>query len=223
MEKVDGLAVFSVHEKILGAPLDPSRYNGLDRAARDVVARDIAATMVSFHRADPEAARAQNVPEAPIWPSSEVLLREAMPYLDEDRAAVARTVLRVREMGRDDAIVFGHFDTHGWNIALDPCGRLAGLFDFGHAGVGPLHRDLSYPAFIAADCARRVVDHYRALTGRPVDTARCLYAHAVLRLVELHDAAPAFKSTRAAAFARTMDDIASTIRAGRASASDPRP
>lgn len=202
-----GPALFSVHETIVGSSLEPADYAAMGLAERERIAGEIAATMVAFHRADPAAAREYGVPSAPVWPSVSALRTAADTYCDGQIAALAHAVLCQWQASGEDHIVFGHFDTHGWNMALSEDGTLAGLFDFGHAGVGPLHRDLSYPAFVGADFACRVAAQYATASGRAVDVQKILNTHAVLRLVELYEAAPCDKSVRATAFARTMADI----------------
>lgn len=204
-----GPALFSAHEAIAGPILTGDAYRAMDESAREKLAASIAATYVPFHAAGLADAQAAGVCAVPAWPSPEALAEMAAARLAPPAAALARSVLRRFAHDARDITVFGHFDTHGWNLALDESGvQVAGLFDFGHSGVGPLHRDLSYPAFVSADCAVRVARHYAASTGRRVDIARLLNTHAVLRLVELFDAAAEEIPSRSAAFCATMEAIA---------------
>lgn len=194
---------FSEHRKIEGEALDPAAYARLGPAARDGFARQIADTFVAFHRVPVARARRAGCPEAPCWPAPAELLAHADAHLDRRLFAAAQRTLAARERYGADRTVFGHFDTHGWNMAvdLDRC-RLNGLFDFGHSGVGPLHRDLSYPCFVDVDLAARVARQYEAVTGRAVDLGRILNAHATLRLVELAEAS-GDRAPFVAAIART--------------------
>lgn len=203
-----GPPVFSVHEAIRGTPLAPPAYDAMGEAAREALARDVARTYAAFHRADPTTARRAGVPHVPRWPDATTLYGTAETALEGDALRQAGAVLAIHETARSDTVVFGHFDTHGWNMALGVDHRLRGLFDFGHAGIGALHRDLSYPCFVAPDLAVRVARIYRRLAGRAVSTRRLLNAHAVLRLVELHEAAPDARHERARAFVHTAKIVA---------------
>lgn len=63
--------------------------------------------------------------------------------------------------------IFGFFDGHGWNMAFDSeAGRLNGVYDFADAGIGPLHQEFIYSAFIDADLTERIVAAYERFSGR---------------------------------------------------------
>jgi len=63
--------------------------------------------------------------------------------------------------------------------------RLNGIYDFGSAGFGPLHRDFIYSGVIAAELTALIVDAYEARTNRSLDRRRIEVLCGVLRLVEL--------------------------------------
>ncbi|MCF3935751.1 phosphotransferase [Acuticoccus sp. M5D2P5] len=181
--------LFSEHDKIDGAPIDPGAYARLDAPSRDRLAEDLAAFYRAAHTLSTEAALAAGVARVRIWPSYEAIAVAVRPHLSPDLMAYARATLdRAATYGPDTAVV-GHFDTHGWNMAYDhAAGRLAGLFDFAGAGVGDLHRDLSYPAFVHPDLVARIVARYRAIGPHPVDLTRILNSHATLRLLDVIEA-----------------------------------
>jgi aminoglycoside phosphotransferase (APT) family kinase protein len=86
--------------------------------------------------------------------------------------------------------VYGMFDCHGWNMAFDHTAqRLNGVYDFSDSGVGPLHQDFIYPAFIAPELPFRVADYYEQASGRTLDRVRITTLIGAHRLLELAAAA----------------------------------
>ncbi|WP_083660038.1 aminoglycoside phosphotransferase family protein [Acuticoccus yangtzensis] len=207
--------LFSEHPLIAGTMLDPAGYHALGEDERERLAGAVAGVYLALHAADPADVAAAGVAPVAPWPSAEALFDAVRRRLDPPLLARVADVLGRVAAGPDDHAVFGHFDTHGWNMAFDAAsGRLAGLFDFGDAGIGPRHRDLSYPSFISPDLTRRVVRLYVARGGRPVDLSRVFDCHTVLRVIELGSAgasAPSFTwalTDWLAALDRTLSDTA---------------
>ncbi|MEO1102923.1 MAG: aminoglycoside phosphotransferase family protein [Pseudomonadota bacterium] len=180
--------LMSEHRKIVGEPIDPERYAVLAEPTREALADDLAAFFAGIHAIPPAVVRAADCDAVRPWASSRSLLARLEGRVGAPILAMARQVVEAHDRyGRDD-VVFGQFDTHGWNMAFDTArDRLHGLFDFAGAGIGPLHRDLSYIFFVSPDLAVRVMARYGALTGRPVDAARAADAHGFLRVIELCD------------------------------------
>ncbi|UOM36122.1 phosphotransferase family protein [Acuticoccus sp. I52.16.1] len=181
--------LFSEHAMLRGAMVDPAAYHAMGPAARERLADDVAAVYVALHEVDTAQAQAAGVGRLPPWPPAAQLFDAAARVLDPPLLArVAATMGRVA-VSHPDALVFGHFDTHGWNMAYDAeAGRLTGLFDFGDAGLGARHTDLSYPSFVSPELTARVVRRYEARGGRPVDLPHVLDLHTVLRVIEIVDA-----------------------------------
>ena len=120
---------------------------------------------------------------------TDALVRQLLPLRSTASppglSAVADFILVAHAALPPERAVFGQFDTHGWNMAFDPhAGRLVGLFDFADAGVGPRHRDLSYPSFLSADFAARVARRVAA-GGEVVDVTRLAIEHGFIRLADL--------------------------------------
>lgn len=178
--------LFSEHRRLRGDMVDAAAYHGFDDATREQLAADLAATYAALHRIDLDDARAAGAGPVAAWASADAIFPALSAVLDPALLGAAARVLSVAATLPDEAAVFGHFDTHGWNMAFDlTAGRLAGLFDFGDAGIGPLHRDLSYPCFVSPDLAARTVRRYRSLTRHTVVLERVFTLHTVLRLVEV--------------------------------------
>lgn len=189
MTLVETPRLMSHHAMVPGTMVDPATYHGLDEAARDRLAATLGAAMVALHRADPHEARAAGAVDLAPWPAAATLFEAARARLEAPLLARVAEVLGRVAVADPDGVVFGHFDTHGWNMAYDmAANRLVGLYDFGDAGLGPRHRDLSYPSFVSPDLTARIVRHYEALGGRPVDLAHVYDLHTVLRLMEVVNA-----------------------------------
>ncbi len=86
--------------------------------------------------------------------------------------------------------IYGMFDCHGWNMAFDhKAQRLNGVYDFSDSGIGQLHQDFIYPAFISPELPLRMVAYYENACGRTLDCARIVTLIGAFRLVELASAA----------------------------------
>lgn len=181
--------LMSEHTMIAGDQVDPARYRALGEAARARLAHDVAGFYADIHTIAPAEVAAADCDALRPFAAPAPLLAPLAGRVEADLGAIAAAVAEAYAAYGPDARVFGHFDTHGWNMAYDVAAdRLVGLFDFAGCGVGDLHRDLSYPMFVSADLTRRVVADYRALTGRVVDLERVFAAHGYLRVIELSDA-----------------------------------
>jgi len=181
-----GAGLLSEHAKLDGVTVDPARYATLSRRARTRLAEDLAIFFADVHAIAPDRVARADCDALRPWETPDTYLARIRGRVGADVVALAREALTAHARHGADTMVFGQFDTHGWNMAYDlAADRLHGLFDFAGAGVGGLHRDLSYPLFVAADLADRVAAIYRTLTGRPVDLARIYDAHGALRAIEL--------------------------------------
>ncbi|WP_226578446.1 aminoglycoside phosphotransferase family protein [Acuticoccus sediminis] len=181
--------LFSEHPYLEGSLVDPATYHAMPETARDRLADEVAAVYVALHRIPVAEVEEAGIGRVAAWPSAERLFDAAARVLDPPLlASVGATLGRV-SVSLPDTMVFGHFDTHGWNMACDTAtGRLDGLFDFGDAGLGPRHTDLSYPSFVSPDLTLRVLRRYEARGGRPVDVDHVMDLHTVLRVVEVVEA-----------------------------------
>ena len=178
--------LYTVHRRVPGRPVDPANYEAFDDASRDRLADILARTFAAAHAVPAKEVAAAGIGRTPPWPGADALWQAVRPRLEAPLAALAADVIGGVAAQAPDRAVFGHFDTHGWNMAYDDAAqRLVGLFDFGNAGLGPRHTDLSYPSFVAPDLTHRVVVRYRDITGVRVDLDRVFAIHIVLRLVEV--------------------------------------
>ncbi|MEM8665563.1 MAG: phosphotransferase, partial [Pseudomonadota bacterium] len=176
------------HRKVLGEAVDEAAYGAMAGPVRAQLADDLARFFAAIHGVAPEAVWAADCDGLRPWPDGEALLKRLDGRVGPTTMAQAERTVAAHARHGPDEIVFGQFDTHGWNMAFDVrAGRLHGLFDFAGAGIGELHRDLSYPFFVSADLARQVVARYAAISGRDVDFARVADAHGYLRVIELCD------------------------------------
>ncbi|GAB5374575.1 MAG: aminoglycoside phosphotransferase family protein [Acuticoccus sp.] len=207
--------LMSEHTLIAGEAVDPARYARLDASERERLAHDLAAFYAEIHAIVPEAVAAADCDALRPFPPGVVLLDTLRGRIAPALYAEAEAIATAHDAAGPDMAVFGHFDTHGWNMAYDgAAGRLRGLFDFAGCGVGPLHRDLSYTMFVAPDLTRRIVAGYRTLTGRPVDLGRVFGAHGFLRVIELCAALDEGKAL--AQFVAALEAFVTSAAAGHA-------
>lgn len=180
-------ALIAMHEMVLGETVDAATYRTMDAAQREGLAQTLARWFADLHAIAPQTVRDAGCDRAAArWPSAERILTGLSDRLDPALLACAAHYLSRGLGDPPDRLVFGHFDSHGWNMAYDyTARRLVGLFDFGQAGIGSLHTDLSYPAFVSPDLAARTARAYAARTGRSIDVARVLDRHTTLLLLEI--------------------------------------
>ncbi len=189
--------LFSEHRMVPGETMDGERYRRLPAAAQAQLADDLAGAYAQMHAVPIDEALGAGCRMLPRWPAPQVVERSVLARLHEAKNVttdgdVKRIVAdyAAAEIGID-RLVFGQFDAHGWNMAFDNCQqRLTGLFDFAGAGVGPLHVDLCYPAFVDDALLVATVARYNAKTGRCADVHRARAAFGMLRCLELLDAQP---------------------------------
>ncbi|WP_439598691.1 phosphotransferase family protein [Falsiroseomonas sp.] len=189
-----GPPCFAWHAKLPGTSLLAAGYARLPEAARQRLAEDLAGFQAALHRLDPALLRQAGVGPLWEWPAPGAILQQALPRLPAGlRRAATRLAGDCAALPPDPGgLVFGHFDTHGWNLAFDhAAGRLHGVFDFGTSGFGPLHRDFLAPSFIAPDLTRRMMAQYEALTGLRLDRDRIALLTGLQRLMEFGEATEA--------------------------------
>ncbi len=185
---VRGPRPFSRHAMIPGRPLLPSDYAHLAEPARARLAEDLARFLAELHALPPSAMRQAGAGPilAPVPP--EEIADRALPLLPSGvRGRAEATLAAWARLGPDPhGEVFGHFDVHGWNLAFDhAAGQLNGAFDFGCAGIGPLHQEFVQPAQVSPDLAARLARAYERMSGREVDHARVSVLIGTFRLGEL--------------------------------------
>ncbi len=200
-----GPVVFSAHDRVPGEILEPHSWAELSERERDRLADDVAAFFAACHAVPIDAAVAAGAAALRPRPSAREVAAAIVGRLPPNLAAVADFILVAHASLPPERAVFGQFDTHGWNMAYDRAARrLVGLFDFADAGVGPRHRDLSYPSFLSPDFAGRVARRVAA-GGEAVDVTRLAIEHGFIRLADLAASdeplplAEAFGAWRAAA------------------------
>lgn len=188
MRLLGGPLLISEHEKLAGDAIDTARYAELSQHARMRLALDLATFFAEIHAVPSELVARASCDGLRVWPPAPALLAKIDGRVPAATFAAAERALAAHERHGPDEMVFGQFDLHGWNMAYDLASdRLNGLFDFAGAGVGGLHRDLSYPLFVGPDLADRVIAIYSSATGRAVDRERVYDAHGALRAIELCD------------------------------------
>lgn len=182
----DAEGLFSQHRKIPGRALYPEQYAGLDDGQRQALAEALARLHAQVHAIPPGLAEAAGArPIVPPRPMDEI--RAALAGRARITPFVMAMTARYEALPLD-RMVFGQFDGHGWNMAFDhERGVLGGMYDFGDAGIGPLHADLGYSAWVHPSLCRRVSRAYAALTGYPADPETAVLHNAVLRLAEHAD------------------------------------
>jgi hypothetical protein len=184
----DGDEPFTEHRKIPGDKLLADDYLMLGEGSRNALATRMAQLYAELHQLP--LARMQQAGAVAVdpWMSPQEILDKALPRLPRGYKGWARKVVAAyRKLSiQGDELVFGYFDGHGWNMAFDfTTGTLNGVYDFGDAGFGSRHRDLSYSNWIAADLTLRIIDRYEELTRHKVDRDLVMLYTSALRLAEL--------------------------------------
>ena len=188
MTLFEGQPLFSAHRTLPGDHLPPAAYAALPEAAKARLGATLGTFYARLHSVPTDLTLAAGALPARAWADTDVLLEKAVPAIPEALRDSARDIIRhYAALGPDPhGQTCGYFDGHGWNMAFDfTRNRLAGLYDFADAGIGPVHREFVYPAFIARDLVLRIIDVYSAETGRRPDQRRIDILTAALRLSEL--------------------------------------
>jgi aminoglycoside phosphotransferase (APT) family kinase protein len=183
-----GPPLFSCHAKLKGEHLLAPHYARLSIRAREQLAADVALFFAELHALDHTAMKAAGAGPIGSWLPPDEILRQAWPLLPPDLHDYAeRTIKAWQDLGPDPhGTVYGHFDSHGWNMAFDrDAERLTGIYDFGDSGFGDLHKEFVPPSWISPDFVERLAKDYEQLTGRAIDLQRGTLTCGVLRLSEL--------------------------------------
>jgi aminoglycoside phosphotransferase (APT) family kinase protein len=183
-DQVDGCAIFAVHTKIAGQPLESGLYEHLSPGARYRLITELANFFYQAHRVP--LALACEWLDLQSWGEStaEVLapLYGKLEWFDAQTVALIGQglsgVLEKKQINlfnetveafeglESDAsnLVFGHGDLHGYNMAIeaDELGpKLTGVFDFGSAGILDVHEDFFRLSLISEDLLERVIYIYQ--------------------------------------------------------------
>ena len=184
--------LFSRHTKIKGEHLLGEHYEKLPSAAREKLAEELARFYAEIHALDPHLMRQAGATEILPWRPVVEIRAKALPLVpDELRALCEKTIAAYEVLPTDPlGTTYGFFDGHGWNMAFDherQC--LNGVYDFADSGFGPLHQDFVYSSLIAPELTRMIVDRYRRMTGRPIDSERVSLLIGMHRLSDLAELA----------------------------------
>ncbi len=184
----EGPEPFTQHRKIPGGALGSAQYGALDEGRRNALATRIAQFYAELHALPLGRLQAVGAVGAEPWMAPDDIADGATPRLPRGyKGFLNRTVAAYRKLSiAGPELVFGYFDGHGENMAFDMAtGMLNGMFDFGDAGFGARHRDLSYSNAISADLTARVIDRYEALSCVPVDRQKVALYTSASRLAVL--------------------------------------
>lgn len=184
--------LFSRHTKIKGEHLLREHYEKLGPAAREKLAEELARFYAEIHARDPHLMRGAGATGILPWRPVAEIRAKALPLVpDEHRALCERTIAAYEALTADPlGMTYGFFDGHGWNMAFDhEKQHLNGVYDFADSGFGPLHQDFVYSSLIAPELTRMIVDRYRRMTGRQIDSERVSLLIGMHRLSDLAELA----------------------------------
>ena len=204
---VEGPPLFSWHEMLRGEQVQAADYHRLPEGARDRLGRDLGRFLAELHRVGVPAARDAGAVELAPWTPPGEVLSVIHPMLPPGMAVRAERVVADFVALPPDPLgqVYGHFDSHGWNMAFDPVGQvLNGVYDFADSGIGPRHQEFIYAGLVSFDLMGRVVRAYEAEAGLALDPARIATVAGMHRLWELAEGAGTM-TERAAYVARFAD------------------
>ena len=200
---------FSHHPKIAGQHLVKAQYQQLPEVRRQQLGEAMALFYAQLHALPVPLMQVAGAGPVEPWLPPEEMLRRAWPALPPAlRDYAAGCVGNWQALPPDPhGSMFGYFDGHGWNMAFDhAAGRLNGLYDFGDAGIGELHREFIYSNWISRDLTARIVGAYEGLSGKVLDRDRIELLSAVQRVWELAEYAD--DPSRAGAMVQTLAEWA---------------
>lgn len=209
LELHEGPPLFTRHAKLPGEHLVSVQYAQLSPSRRQQLGEAMALFYTQLHGLPMAVVQAAGAKPLGAWLTPDEMLRQAWPLLPEDLRSYAEDrISQWRALPPDPyGTVFGYFDGHGWNMAFDhDAGRLHGLYDFGDAGVGDLHREFIYSNWISRDLTDRIIDGYERISGKVIDRHRVELLSGVLRIWEV--ATCADRPRQVEAMVRTLADWA---------------
>lgn len=209
LELHEGPPLFTRHAKLPGEHLISAQYARLTKSARQRLGEAMAQFYAQLHALPMVPLRAAGARTIEAWLVPDEMLRRAWPALPEGlRSYVEDRIAAWQALPADPlGQVFGFFDGHGWNMAFDhEASRLNGLYDFGDAGFGDLHRELVYSNWISRDLTARIADGYEGISGKVLDRDRIELLSAVLRIWEVAEYAD--DPQRVPAMVQTLADWA---------------
>jgi aminoglycoside 2''-phosphotransferase len=188
-EFVGRSATYVGYRKIQGGPLTPERCAQLSEADRDAVALQLATFLVEVHDAVPYMlAKDLGV----VADSLHAYLREANAIRQRFSDPVIRDFINVTLDDFASMIVepgpqtFLYNDLHGDNMAFDEhANRVVGVFDFGDAAIGDLHREFAPLYRMDRALLEHTVSHYQHMTGARLSLRRIIMIERVNRLSDL--------------------------------------
>lgn len=184
----EGDRPFSEHKIIPGAHLLAPHFEALSSAQKMALAEALAGFHLACHGLENQTMSAAGAGPVEAWWAPDAVEKLALPALPEDfRDRAAAVIAAYADLAPDPyGDVYGHFDAHGWNMAFDHrAGRLNGIYDFADSGIGPLHRDFVYSAFVSWELTLLLVAAYARRAGRPLDIGRIHILIGYHRLWEL--------------------------------------
>lgn len=183
-----GPPAFSCHREIPGEVFLVEKYLALSDADRDRMAEQLAELYAQLHEIpvmEARAAGAGHVEGFLALPEMQTRLKQLLS--EQDWHWAERVFSLWQDLPPDPlGEVFGWFDGHGWNMAIDPkTGHINGVFDFADSGIGPVHDELMETNLLHPDLTARVNHRYSRLTGRDVDPQRIAVLTSMHRLSDL--------------------------------------
>lgn len=184
----EGPTVFSCHHFIPGEVFTPDRYLALTESKRDQMAEELAVLYAQLHAIPVAEAKAVGASRVDNFCEAKEVLASLKTLLTADELQWAQQVVTAWQNLPSDPLgdVFGWFDGHGWNMAIDfDNGHINGVFDFADAGFGAVHYDLMHNNLMHPDLTERIVRHYSAITAQQVDPHRIAILSSMHRLSDM--------------------------------------
>lgn len=186
-------SVFSCHRFIPGEVFTPDKYLTLSEIKREQMAEQLAVLYAQLHAIPVAEVQSAGAVRVDDFCDTEKMLVTLETVLTADECRWAQQVVAAWRNLPPDPLgnVFGWFDGHGWNMAIDfDRGQINGVFDFADAGLGSVHNDLMHNNLMHPDLTERIIRRYNARTGQQVDPQRIALISSMHRLsdmAESHD------------------------------------
>ncbi len=204
----DGAPLAMTYDHVEGVP---SRGIPLRGAARERFAADLGAFLGALHAVPVTAARATGVPSGDPWRRGYVpLVAACRAHLDAGTAARLDAVATwFAPMVARAPRTLVHGDISGWHTLVGEGGRLAGVIDFGEAGIGDPALDL---AGVLNDRSRAFLGRVIARSPRALDAEVLVRAEVYIALAPLFTLRTALRTTDASLAAAARRQLAARLR-----------
>jgi len=173
---------YAVHRAVPGEPYSSKYRRGLDAAARDLLAADYAKFLAELHAIDAKEIAGKVPMSRPevcypdfSYPKFGKIAPFLTPYFSNDKLRTLQDIYERAIGAKTEDFVLCHRDVSGRNSTLDKNNRLAGVFDWGFAGIYERAQEfVQLTDFKQVEFLDQILREYRNITGVEIDKGRVM-------------------------------------------------